>query len=118
MSYEQPLIVGYSLLVIYLFYLSYDLMGKPQNKVEHFVLKWLQPQNIAIFVRLLAMWSISGGTALLALIAQSTPYTAFFDAIFIISLYLNLAITLIYLALYFTFQVSTRLEEAGNWRYK
>ena len=93
-------------------------MGKPKTKVENKVLKMLAPQNIAIFVRLLAMWSVVGLTALLAIISKSGAYESFFNSIFISSIYVTFAITLIYLALYFTFQVSVRIEEASKWSYK
>lgn len=115
---ETALIIGYSVLIVYLFYLSYDLLGKPKNTIEKSVLKWLQPQTIGIFVRLLAMWSIVGLTAFLAIIAQAGAYESFFNAIFISSIYVTFAITLIYLALYFTFTITTKLEEASKWRYK
>lgn len=115
---ETALIIGYALLTSYLFYLSYDLMGKPKNTIEKTVLQYLQPQTIAIFVRILAMWAVVGGVALMALMAKTTAYEGFFNAIFVSSIYTTFALTFLYLALYFTFTITTKIQEASRWRYK
>ena len=115
---ELALVGGYALIVVYLFYLSFDLMGKPNNGVERSVLKWLQPKHIAIFIRILAMWSVVGGMALLLLIATGTVYEPFFESIFVTGVWSMIGITLIYLYLYFMFQITEKMQEAGKMRYK
>lgn len=112
---EIALVFGYALFCIYIFYLSYDLMGKPRNNIERTVLKWIQPQNIAIFVRFLGMWSVVGGLGLLRLMADSGAYEDFFQAIFVVSIYVTFAIMLIYLVLYLMFQITVRMQEVGTW---
>lgn len=115
---DVAVVIGYVCFVAYVFYLSHDLMGKPKNDVESLILKWLQPQHIAIFIRITGMWLVVAGISLLAIMSSGTNYEALMTDMVTISVLTTGGVSLIYLVLYVTFQITTNIEKLGNWRYK
>lgn len=115
---EVAIILGYVCLIAYLFYLSYDFMGKPRTETEKTVLKWFQPQIIGIFIRILAMWSVVGLLALMSLMSVGKTYHEYIESIFIAGAWGTVAISLTYIILYYMFTITNKIKEAASWRYK
>lgn len=118
---EIAMIFGYALITIYVFYASYDLMGKPRINTDRKIMKLMQPQNIAIITRILAMWMVVFGIGLLNIMTQDTDYASFFDTMTSAGVLLMTAYSLIYFALFVIFLLQDALEKAAptmRWKDK
>lgn len=115
---EIAVVFGYVCLVGYIFYLSHDLMGKPKNNIEKGILKFLQPQHIAIFIRIIGMWVVVGGMGLLAIMSAGTAYETFMENALIATLYMTGGFSIVYLVLYVIFLITEHMTNMINWRFK
>jgi hypothetical protein len=108
------IIIGFISLILYVLYLSNDLMKKPFNKTHNTVMKWLSAPNLGVFLHLLVSWLIVGLVGLMATMAAGQTYEQLIQNLFIGAVWCVGAFNVLYLTIYVMFTVTENINHLSK----
>lgn len=97
------ILIGLIGIIVYVLYLSKDMLKKPAGDIDKGIYKWVNPQNVGAFFHILSAWLVAIIVYILVLLAEGTTYAGIMTTIFTGVMWIVGVYTFIYITLYMVF---------------